>query len=248
MIDEIIILKLESNKLSSKLKEQLKKNFPNIEPKIFQVKGVLTGKNDGYLTQSFFSILCHNTYDNVALDITKNHLKMIESVKDKKNVLFLEEDSIFNDNFEIYWKNICNYYKYKIDYDIFYLGYCNWPILLSFFITKNIIKPYSPLLAHAYILSNSGIQKVLNYAEKNSSIHIDKMFTKIPNFNKFASNPILTYQNKNPALMTKALDYLNISISNTNFLNSFHYISIIMSFIITFIFIYIIFNILKILL
>jgi GR25 family glycosyltransferase involved in LPS biosynthesis len=144
--------------------------------------------------------------------------------------LFLEEDVCINTNHSSKYKNINNWLLQKTNkWDIFYLGYCNWPIIFSFLITKDIVRIYSPLAAHAYILNRRGMQKILNYTEnglKNMDMHIDKMYAQLPGFRKYAIFPMIAFQNKNPALFTKACDKINLNLSMKSCSIAIQYISV----------------------
>lgn len=115
--------------------------------------------------------------------------------------------------------------------DILYLGYCNWPWICSFYVDSCLVRPMSPLLAHAYILHREGYEKMRAFQKTwgNRPIHFDKFLCKIPSFRKYAVHPILAYQSKNPALMTKLTDQWNITISNYSFLTIFHWMSMVIS-------------------
>jgi len=241
MIDQIYLLKLKSHAFPDRLYHQLESYFPSIPIQIHEVLGVSTGKNEGDMKLSTWDILSHQKPDRVAMDITHNHLIMMQRAFQPdhvQHVLFLEEDAILEkqDLFLRTWKKVCQSVS---PFDILYLGYCNWPWLLSFYVSSCLVRPMSPLLAHAYIVSRSGYSKIQRYwtdiLETKKEIHFDKLLGQIPSFQKLAVHPILAYQSKNPALMTKLTDQWNIHISNPRFLTVFHWISILGSFLMIFI-------------
>jgi GR25 family glycosyltransferase involved in LPS biosynthesis len=88
-----------------------------------------------------------------------------------KNILVLEDDVFFTDDFNEYLINVME--EVPDDYDILYLGYrdtnCNPPKDSSL---NYIYKPNFPLLLHAYIVSNKGLKKLLNLITKVDE-HID---------------------------------------------------------------------------
>ena len=96
--------------------------------------------------------------------------------KNYKNILVLEDDVYFIDKF---YEIIHNTMKeLPEDYDILYLGYkdsvCEAPKDTSF---NYIYKPYFPLLTHAMIISNKGLNKLLKLIT-NIDDHIDWSIAK----------------------------------------------------------------------
>jgi glycosyl transferase family 25 len=93
-----------------------------------------------------------------------------------KNILILEDDVYFTDEFNEYLKNAIE--ELPEDYDILYLGYkdtiCNPPKDCSF---NYIYKPHFPLLLHAYIVSNKGLKKLVNLITKVDD-HIDWLIAR----------------------------------------------------------------------
>lgn len=96
--------------------------------------------------------------------------------KNYKNILVLEDDVFFTDDFNEYFKNVIE--ELPKDYDILYLGYkdtiCNPPKDTSF---NYIYKPIFPLLTHAMIISNEGLKKLLKNITKIDD-HIDWIIAK----------------------------------------------------------------------
>jgi GR25 family glycosyltransferase involved in LPS biosynthesis len=91
--------------------------------------------------------------------------------KNYKNILVLEDDVYFTDDFKEYFINVIK--EVPDDYDILYLGYkdsvCEAPKDSSF---NYIYKPYFPLLTHAMIISNKGLKKLKSLIVKIDD-HID---------------------------------------------------------------------------
>jgi GR25 family glycosyltransferase involved in LPS biosynthesis len=81
--------------------------------------------------------------------------------KQYKNILVLEDDVFFTDDFNEYFKNVME--ELPEDYDILYLGYNDIiyeaPEDCSF---NYIYKPILPYGLHAYIVSNKGLKKLVN--------------------------------------------------------------------------------------
>jgi len=230
IIDVIYVLKLKKND-PSELEQNVKKFFPETKIQYFNVNGISIDKNEGKIDLSLWNIIKHNTVDTIAKDITQNHIKIIQEAYNNNydTILILEEDARIVDTKNINMENI-NKWLSNNEWDIFYFGYCNWPILCSFFITSNIVKISSPLLTHAYMLSKRGMEKILNYTEngnKNMNQHIDKLYLNISNAQKYGIFPMIAFQNKNAALFTKALDKININLSMNTACKISQYISII---------------------
>jgi hypothetical protein len=242
IIDIIYVLKLKKND-KSELQEHLKLRFPDTPVLFYEVEGKTTNKNEGEIDSSIIKIMNHNTVDDIALDITGNHIEMIKDaiMNNYKNVLFMEEDGRLEEGNPKKMEHVNHWLTYCPKWDIFYLGYCHWPILLSFFITTSIVKLSSPLCTHAYILNRRGMEKVLNYTEygkKNMNMHIDKIYSTLPNFFKYGIFPMISFQNKDPALFTKTFDKVNMKISMKTVFRILEYSSIILPIIIIVLFIY----------
>jgi len=221
LIQHVYILKLEKND-GQEIENNIKQLFPGKKIYVHEVEGCKkSNRNEGSINLSFWKILNHSYVDDIAKDITKNHIDMIRKafMDNLDFVLFVEEDSrietqkLINEK----CKRVNQWMlKRRNKWDIFYLGYCNWPVLFSFLITPDVVRIYTPLAAHCYILNRHGMQKILNYTEngnKNMEIHIDKMFATIPSFRKYGIFPMIAFQKNNPALFTKACDKINMNIS-----------------------------------
>jgi GR25 family glycosyltransferase involved in LPS biosynthesis len=85
--------------------------------------------------------------------------------KNYKNILVLEDDVYFTNDFNEYLKNVIE--EVPDDYDILYLGYCELLCRKSKDCGFNYIyKPIYPLNQHAYIVSNKGLKKLVNLITK----------------------------------------------------------------------------------
>lgn len=183
----------------------------------------------------FLKVIKHEIADKVSDEILNNHLSLIRRAWDENynNVLILEDDATFEKINEKKIRKIAEWLD-KNYYDIFYFGYCNWFIPIELFRTKNVIKLFSPLCAHANLYSRAGMKKILDYCSKNPPInkHFDKLLIEIPNFEKFGSFPIMNYQNKDPGLYKRAISEFNLpNISFKTMSRFIEYISIIIPFI-----------------
>lgn len=218
-IDQVMVLTLESKTQVHKDIETHLSAFGLI-PTFFKVKGVFNKKNNGQGKLSLSQILSHETPDEVSKDIYENHIEMIRKAYNKgwDRVLFLEDDARFEpsiDKKQIV--NIQNFLKTK-EWDIFYLGYCPWPYIISFPLSPNIVRIPSPLLAHSYILSRSGMKKVLDYHQSvvlpsKKPIHFDKMLAELTDCVKVGTYPTICFQKDEPALFKEAQEKLAIPFS-----------------------------------
>lgn len=188
--------------------------------------------NEGSFHTSFWDILCHKSVDSISKNITMNHIHMIQMAienKELNNVLFLEDDARFTYELTENKQTSVKNWMDKNRWDIFYLGYCPWPYLVSMWIHPNIVKIYSPLTTHAYILNRNGREKIISYYYQHPEIqhlHIDKIFSmKIP-LRKYAIFPAICFQEKDPALYTKAMDYVGINIPFSLLSKGFEYFSL----------------------
>ena len=231
--DKIYVLGLKSND-NIKWRQRFIDYFGQEKLYFFTVDGVSTKINDGDKNDNLWQIYKHNSTSVVSEDIFNNHIAIIRHALsfNYENIMILEEDTIFPDwdeNKQLRWNNTEEWLQ-KNRWDIFYLGYCNWPIPISFIRTKNIVKLLSPLCLHSYMLSRVGMEKILNYIENynvNLNIHIDKVMNQIPNFTKYGIYPMIGFQEKTPALFKKGCKKMNIDFSFIKFCKYNEIISII---------------------
>jgi hypothetical protein len=232
VVESIHVLKLRKND-KIELENQLNEKFPGTRINFLEVDGQTVNKNEGSIHLSFCQIVNQNYVDEVALDITRNHIEMIKQAyaSEAKCVMFMEEDSRIENVSAKKCASVNNWLANSPKWDIFYLGYCNYPMPVSFLVTTNIVKLWNPLAAHCYILNKRGMEKILNYTEygnKNMKIHVDKMYTKIPFLAKYGMFPMIAFQNKDPALFVKACDKLNLNLSMRTACKYNEYVSILL--------------------
>ena len=224
-VDKIFILGLLKNKTRIISKFDSIFNDKSFDGKLeyYLVNGVGSATNDGLYDSSLWSILQHKTMDRISRDIFKNHVDIYKKSKqmDYERVMILEDDAIFTSYKNQNQLNFLNsYIRNNENYDIFYLGYVNWPILWSSFSNPFVIKPFSPLTAHAYIINRNGIQKILEMIQTNpelQSIHIDKLLATSKTIKKKAAFPMISFQEKDPSLYLKACDKIGIYIDFIKF-------------------------------
>lgn len=231
-VDSIYVLGLQ--KYETETYNAFKSILPLNKTNFIFKEGVGNTHNDGKMQSSLWNILNHNTIDAVSKDIFKNHISIIRNVyynSKEETILILEEDARFPKWNQIKWNRIEKFLRENKDsWDIFYLGYCNWPFVSSIMITKDVVKVSSPLTLHAYILNRAGMKKILSTLEKSKmnyhNMHIDKFFLKIPNFRKYAAFPMISFQEKCPGLYLKACDKMGLRILFSTFCRFNEYISL----------------------
>ena len=122
-----------------------------------------------------------------------SHLKLYEKIKKEKikNTLILEDDASI-DNF-YYLKNLD---KFIIDdYDIIFLGHCAESEGEFVKETFTIRKSISPRCTHAYLISEKGANKLLNYFYSQKwDLPIDELIYRC-DLNKYSLFPVLMEQN-----------------------------------------------------
>lgn len=242
--DKIYVLGLECND-NIKWRQKFIDYFDKDKLFFYIVKGVSNKINDGREKDNLWDIYKHSSTSAVSQDIFDNHIGIYKHARyyNYKNIMILEEDIFFPDwdkNKTLVWENTQNWLQNN-KWDIFYLGYCNWPIPISFFRTKNILKLISPLCLHSYILNSDSIDKILNHTQQNQldqDIHIDKMINSIPGFTKYGMYPMIGFQEKLPALFKKGCKKMNINFSFIKFCKYNETISIIIPMVLVLIFIY----------
>jgi len=121
-----------------------------------------------------------------------SHLNLYEKIKKEKipNTLILEDDAAI-DNF-YYLKNLD---KFLIDdYDIIFLGHCAENEGEFVKETFTIRKSVSPRCTHAYLLSEKGANKLLNYFYSQKwDLPIDELIYQC-DLNKYSLFPMLVKQ------------------------------------------------------
>ena len=207
--------------LKNKPHEPLRKRYDALFPSrftLFEVEGTPKNTNGGEIGSSVWKILQHNEVDATALNITENHTAMIREAHTQghDNVLFLEDDALFTPlsaekESRIKEWMLGNGHKW----DIFFMGYCPWPMLSTFMVTRDVVRVVTPVCAHAYVLHRSGMEKMLMFLEEpqNRHHHFDKIFNLVPRFRKYAVFPMISFQETGPALYVKAVDQLGINVS-----------------------------------
>jgi len=210
----IIIITIPGSKRIPILKNNLHKlGIINYEIREFKsAKKIINdgGQNVG----TIYDIYKHNICDETCQNIATNHLKLIKEAYEKNwdNILILEDDALFDN---ISPKRLFNVISWltRNPWDMFYFGYCPWPILATIPINQNIVKVFSPYCAHCYDINKSGIRKLMNNLKNYNKEHIDYWYTKQKNILKYAIFPAINFQSEDPALFRKATKKIGINIS-----------------------------------
>jgi hypothetical protein len=160
---------------------------------------------------SIMNIFSLTVVDEISNNITHNHLKVVEKAyqNNYNRVLILEDDARFIlpiDETKI--RSAASWIERNY-FDMFYFGYCVWPLPMSIFVTPSIVNIPTPYCAHCYLLSRPGMQKILKYTgdmdRGNMNIHVDKLYTVIPGIKKYGIFPNLCLQSEDPGLYKRAL-------------------------------------------
>ena len=228
-----------SNRIS-----QIQQNLRDIgilHYKIREFKPAKKIKNNGDNNLTIAQILKHEHCDQTCKNIAQNHLKLIHEAyqQNYENIMILEDDACFSGITPSKLLNIISWLRNN-EWDIFYFGYCPWPTLFSIPITKDIVKIFSPLTTHCYVLNKTGIQKIVQIPYNGS--HMDKFYAK-SKLLKYACFPAISFQSIDPALHQKAMSKLGLNLSFKTLSQSFEVISIIIPIAIIFIIIFIIYKI-----
>ncbi len=230
--EQIYILGLERND-TKKWRDSFHDMLPKDKVRFWIEKGAQNTKNDGQLDTSFTSILSFNSCDAVSKDIFHNHVKIYQDAwkKNFETILILEDDVVFPHWNENKWEGLQHeLIQRRKHWDICYLGYCQWPILLSTIVSTNVVKLTTPLTTHAYLISRTGIEKFLYNLKvnpkQNEKYHIDKALQKTPHMKLYGAFPMMAFQKSDPALYTKAMDKMNVSMSFQTFCKVNEWVSV----------------------
>ena len=159
--DQIILMTIPTSQRVPLAREQLAKiGIDNYKVKTFTPaqKKINNGTDNITLLQ----ILKHEVCDETCQNIAHNHFSIIEQAyKDNvQNLLIMEDDITF--------EHITDDRLYKTiswlsnnNWDIFYFGYCPWPILCSIPINLQIVKVFTPLTTVCYALNRQSIEKII---------------------------------------------------------------------------------------
>lgn len=224
-IDKIFVLGLLKNKKS--IEEKFNNLFVSKDDKMKIVYHYTEGvknrtNNDGSYDANLKQILGHNTNDAISKDIFINHIKIIEKayLGKHQNIMVLEEDAVWNVKKALPIVTKMNNFilTQPKSFDILYLGYCNYPFVFSALNLRNpsIVRPFRPLCAHGYVVNREGLAKILYYQKlvyPTFEGHIDKFYATCSHLRKKSMFPQFIFQDKPPALYTKACDIIGVNVS-----------------------------------
>jgi len=239
---KIIIITIP-NSDQNRIKNQLKFiGMDNYEIRVFKPAKKTSNNCGGKNSISLKQLLKHEVCDTTCQNIANNHFTIIQEAFDNnyENILIMEDDVIFQSITDrqlfktISWLSSHNW-------DIFYFGYCPWPILFSIPVYSNILKVFTPLLGHCYALSNKGIKKIMKTKKYYRYEHIDKFYAT-HNFRKFALFPCIAFQKSAPGLYDIAMDKLGVDIPFDYLTKSFEILSLLTPMLLLMIIIFIIYK------
>ena len=212
--DQVTVITIPSSKRVPSARQQLKNiGIDNYKIRTFSPadKKINNGTRDITLAQ----ILKHQVCDETCRNIANNHFTVIEQAyKDNvQHLLILEDDIIFETiSDDRLYKTIA--WLSNNNWDIFYFGYCPWPILCSIPINLHTVRVFTPLTTVCYALSRQGMEKILQEKKYYKQEHIDKFYTK-NNFIKYAIFPTIAFQSTAPGLYKTAMKKLGVNVPFT---------------------------------
>lgn len=171
---------------------------------------------------TLWDILCHHRTDHVSNRIAQNHITLVQKAlsNNSKNVLIMEDDARFELPLPVEKLDRIQAWLSDNEYDLFYFGHCPWPLLFSFLLTRDIVRITSPYTCHAYIVSRSGMHKILSHVQDRDisqlNVHYDRLLNEIP-LQKYGVFPSINFQNKEPALYREGIQRLLPSFSYVPF-------------------------------
>lgn len=200
-------------------------DYKELNPKI--IKGVDGKKLNKKKHITYFSYFNNNFLSKSIIGCALAHIKCWKKhIFNNNNYTLILEDDFFIENNSIKAigiRNLINIYLSHTpkDFDILYLGSISGSFITNYFklkkqtniyedINEFIAKPEIALAMHSYILSDSGVIKLLNSIEnKKITFHID---TYIQNL---ASKKILNTYITKPRLIYQTSTYMNTSSLST---------------------------------
>lgn len=169
--------------------------------------------NDGSV-RDLFSILNHSSQDETSRVIYNNHVSLIRLAHHYgwEEIMIFEDDARFHPTTPDSWKRCVEWKQENRDWDVFYYGYCQWPVLFSVPIRWDILRLSSPLTTHAYSIHRRGIEKLVAHLDRFPECrtqHIDKVLSVLP-LHKYGIFPMISFQSEDPALYRRAVDMLPV--------------------------------------
>lgn len=197
----------------------------------------------GKQNQTLLSTVQHNVCDETCRNIANNMFTLAKKGYDAgcERIIIFEDDARFSIPFPA--KKLTKAVKWLAthEWDIFYLGYCQWPKLVSWMVTSSVVKLTSPLCLHGYCLSRAGMEKVIQMQHyyNISPQHVDKLYGE-KNWRKYGIFPAICFQEEAPALYKKAIEKFPVDIQFKSMSRFTEYSSVLLPFIIVIIVLFII--------
>jgi GR25 family glycosyltransferase involved in LPS biosynthesis len=185
-------------------------NYKDLNPLI--IKGVNIKTLDKKVHKSKFSYFNNNFLPNKIIGCALAHIKCWKKhILNTHNYTLILEDDFFVEDNSINLRNLIDIYLSHTpkDFDILYLGSIAGPLITNFYklcgmtnkyiqINDFIAKPEIALGLHSYIISDSGVVKLLNAIEKNKiNFHIDTFIQSLSAkkiLNTYITIPRIFYQ------------------------------------------------------
>lgn len=227
---------------SSNRKNDISNNFQKIGIKNYEIIDFQPASktiNNGSNNIDLIDIFSHNHCDSTCQNICDNHLNIIQKAYNDNldNVLIFEDDALFDIPFDFNKLNIVTKWLKNNEWDLFYFGYCAYPIPIVLPVSRHIVKIFSPFLAHSYAISRNGINYIMKNKHKFKGRHVDSVYAELP-LQKYGVWKNMCFQSNDPALYKKAMNMLNLSIPLKDITKFLEIVSLYIPFIIIFIIIY----------
>lgn len=226
-VDQISVITIDENRIKEIRKNLEKANIYKCDIYLFDK----VGERNSPENVKFENVVSYDekSCGNVCKSLYQSHIKVIEDayVKNKKNILVLEDDVIFVDNISPQkMKKIASWLE-SSSWESFYFGGIVWgknPISIP--INVYFMKVFNVLCGHCVLFSRKGMKKILQNHKKYSNFHVDKFYDIILT-EKFLCYPNICYQKTNPALFTDVFgldeksNYFNNVVKVSNFFSYF---------------------------
>ena len=214
-VDNVYLINMDKDK---KRLEAVTKECNNVNIKFERFSGVNVNNLSKNILDKYIPKEIQKYGTNGMIGCGLSHLFIWKDAinKNYKNILVLEDDITFTDDFNEYFINVIK--EVPVNYDILYLGYkdkiCDPPKDCSF---NYVYKPYFPLCTHAMIISNKGLKKLVNIINKIDD-HIDWLIARnIDKLNIYASKKKIANQkwvNSNNSSLLKFPKIVNSYLNN----------------------------------
>jgi hypothetical protein len=185
-------------------------------------------KNDSGKVVGLGDIMKHDYCDETCQNIRNNHLYIIKeaNAQNLRRIIICEDDCIFDLEKIVYINRAIDWLRNE-EWDMFFLGYVPWPLILSYPVSRNVVKVTTPLAAHCYAVSNVGMKKILNDPLNKENLHVDKLYAQM-SVSKYALFPSIAFQNVEPSLYTGAIEKIGFGPSFSKLSKTFEVLALIM--------------------